>query len=145
MPTYKNETERRVTWGDKHYIHWQPGEAKALPFFVPHEMLGLSLTSPEPYVLRDETRGYGYTEFAVSPGGQTVYKLPYSETVELSVFVRRGSVRMFVGDCVVPIVVDLRNNHVSRYPWDMSAYLTFEADEATEVYVKAEPFTGKGE
>ena len=60
-------------------------------------------------------------------------------------FVRRGSVRMFVGDCVVPIVVDLRNNHVSRYPWDMSAYLTFEADEATEVYVKAEPFTGKGE
>lgn len=145
MPTYRNDTEMRITWGDKHYIAWQPGEAKALPFFVPHEYLGLTLTAPEPYVLRGRARGFGYTEFVVRPGAPEVYKLPYSETVELSVFVPKGLVRMYVGDCLVPIVVDPQNNHVSRYPWDMSAYLTFEADEETEVYVKAEPFTEKGE
>ena len=52
---------------------------------------------------------------------------------------------MYGGDCLVPVAVDPQNNHVSRYPWDMSAYLTFEADEETEVYVKVEPFTEKGE
>ena len=66
-------------------------------------------------------------------------------TVEISAFVPKGLVRMYVGDCLVPIAVDPQNNHVSRYPWDMSAYLTFEADEETEVYVKVEPFTEKGE
>ena len=46
MPTYRNDTETRITFPDKHYISWQPGEARALPFFVPHEMLGLTLVSP---------------------------------------------------------------------------------------------------
>ena len=145
MPTYRNDTETRITWGDKHYISWQPGEAKALPFFVPHEDLGLTMSAPEPYVLRGRARGFGYTEFVVKPGTPEVFRLPYSETVEISVFVPKGLVRMYVGDCLVPIAVDPQNNHVSRYPWDMSAYLTFEADEETEVYVKAEPFTEKGE
>ena len=90
MPTYRNDTETRITWGDKHYISWQPGEAKALPFFVPHEDLGLTLADPEPYVLRGRARGFGYTEFVVKPGTPEVYKLPYSETVELSVFVPKG-------------------------------------------------------
>ena len=108
-------------------------------------LLGLTLVSPEPHVLRDPARGFGYTEFVVKSGAPEVYKLPYSETVEISAFVPKGLVRMYVGDCLVPIAVDPQNNHVSRYPWDMSAYLTFEADEETEVYVKVEPFTEKGE
>ena len=145
MPTYRNDTERRITWWKKHYISWQPGEAKALPFFVPHEMLGLTLAAPEPYVLRGSAREFGYTEFVVRPGVPETYPLPYSETVEISIFVPKGLVRMFVGDCPVPIAVDPQNNHVSRYPWDMSAYLTFVADLETEVYVKVEPFTEKGE
>ena len=100
-----------------------------------------------PGTLRPEgrARGFGYTEFIVKPGTPEVYRLPYSETVEISAFVPKGLVRMYVGDCLVPIAVDPQNNHVSRYPWDMSAYLTFEADEETEVYVKVEPFTEKGE
>ena len=27
MPTYRNDTETRITFPDKHYISWQPGEA----------------------------------------------------------------------------------------------------------------------
>ena len=78
-------------------------------------------------------------------GTPTVYKLPYAETIELSVMAPKGLVRLYIGDRADPIAVDPLNNHASRYPWDMSAYLTFEADEDTEVYVKVEPFTEKGE
>ena len=145
MPTYKNETNRRITFSDKNYLKWDPGDVKALEYFVPHEELGLSMIDERPYVLRNRPRGFGYTEFVVRAGHKTVWWLPYSMTVELTVFSLHQAVRMWVGDCDVPIIVDPNNNHVSRYPWDMSAYLTFEAvDKAADVYVKAEPFTGKG-
>lgn len=145
MPTYRNDTETRITFCDKHYISWQPGEAKALPFFVPHELLKLTLMSQEPFVLRDPTRGLGYGEFIVKPGSPVTYNIPYAETVELSILVPKGLARLYIGDCEVPIAVDPLNNHVSRYPWDMSAYLRLEADEETTVFIKSEPFTEKGE
>ena len=142
MPTYKNETDRRITHQDKNRISWQPGEERRLPFFVPHEELGLTLVSDEPYVLRGRGRGLGYHEFVAGPD-KTVFKLPYCENVEVSVFVPKGLAKMYLGDSDVPIAVDPQNNHVGRYPWDMIAYLTFEADEATEVYVKVEPYSDR--
>jgi hypothetical protein len=147
LPTYRNDTDSRITFPDKGYMHWEPGEEKALIFFVPHEELGLTLTSPEPYVLRGKSRGLGYNEMEIEPGApveRRTWKLPYCETVEVSVFAASGYVRMFVGDSDAPILVDEQNNHVARYSWDMSAYLTFEADAPASVYMKCEPFTAKG-
>ena len=144
MPTYRNDTEKRITHQDKNRISWQPGEEKGLPFFVPYEELGLTLTGPEPWVLRGRGRGFGYTELAVGAGQRAEFKIPYGETVELSVICPAGFVRMYLGDSDVPIAVDPQNNHVARYPWDMIAYLTFEADEDAEVYVKAEAFADRG-
>ena len=140
MPTYQNNTEHRITFQDKNRLSWQPGEARSLPFFVPWRELGLTLLSPEPYVLRGRGRGVGYTEFLVNAGERAVYEIPYSPTVELSVFSPAGLVEMYLGDSEVPIAVDPQNNHVSRYPWDMAAYLTFEAKEDAQVYIKVEPF-----
>lgn len=146
MPTYRNDTGRRITHKDKNYLCWMPGQVRACPFFVPHEDLGLTLIDEEPYVLRGNTRGFGYDEFIVKPGERVVYRIPYSETVEISVFSLHQMVRMYVGDCEIPIIVDPLNNHASRYPWDMCAYLTFEgAEKEAGVYVKVEPFTEKGE
>ncbi len=144
MPTYQNNSEERITFPDKNYLEWEPGESKALPFFLPYKQLGLTITDPRPYVLKEETRGLGYEEFRVVPGAPCVVELPYAETVELSVLVPSGEVRMYVGDCEEPIRVDPANNHVSRYAWDMSAYLTFEADVEAVVFIKIEPFTAKG-
>jgi hypothetical protein len=147
MPTYQNQTQHRITFPDKAYLAWQPGETRALKYFVPHEELGLTMTSPEPYVLRDKRRGFDYNEMVISPLApldERVWKLPYCETVEVSVYVLEGYVRMYVGDCEDPVVVDVNNNHVAHYPWDMSAYLTFESDVSTAVYMKCEPFTFKG-
>jgi hypothetical protein len=147
LPTYRNETGRRITFPDKGYLAWQPGEEKALAFFVPHEDLGLTVVSPEPWVLRGKSRGLGYNEMNIEPDAPAEdrrWNLPYCETVEVSVFVLSGHVRMFIGDSDIPIVLDENNNHVTRYPWDMAAYLTFEADAVTAVYMKCEPFTNKG-
>ncbi len=149
MPTYRNDTNRRITFQDKAALEWAPGEVKKLEYFVPHEMLGLTMTDEEPYVLRGKTRGFGYTEFMVKPGEKFVWWLPYNMTVELSVYSTRGQVNMTVGDSEIPIAIDPKHTHVSRYPWDMSAYLTFELPEGQEeplpVLVKCEPFAERGE
>ena len=148
MPTYRNDTDRRITHSDMGYMEWQPGEEKSPAFFVPWERLGLTLVSPEPRVLGgDGARGFGYTEMIIGPDAALEdrrYGIPYSEAVEISVFVLEGWVRMFIGDSDIPVVVDRNNNHVGRYAWDMSAYLTFEADEGAAVYVKCEPYTMRG-
>ena len=162
MPTYRNDTDQRITHAGKTYIAWQPGEAKSLPFFVPWRELGLTLTDPEPFVLRGALgRGVGYFEDVLDGGEVRTYEFPYMETFCLSVYVPRGLVKLFLGDSDVPILCDSRNNHISTYPWDMCAYITVEAvplEESTddllpvegkkskgaEVMVKAEPFTVKG-
>jgi hypothetical protein len=130
-------------------MEWEPGEEKSLAFFVPHELLGLTMADEEPYVLRGQLKGLDYTEMIVEPGApveERTIKLPYSETVLISVEVRDEGTwaKMYVGDSDVPIIVDRDNNHVSSYPWNMSAYLVFEAEEPAAVCVKCEPFTHRG-
>ena len=138
MPTYRNDTENRITFSDKHYISWQPGEAKALPYFVPWKTLGLTQASPEPLVNRQDG---GYWELIIKPGvRQVVDLLPYLHTFQLSIFVLKGLVKMWVGDDPTPIIVDPQNTHLSRRAWDMTAYLTFEA-VATERCVSGDADT----
>ena len=146
MHTYRNDKNRRITFQDKNGLYWYPGDEKKLEYFIPHELLGLTMIDEKPYVLRDPTRGYGYTEFLVKPGEKSRYDIPYSESIELSIHSPMGIVKMYIGDCLVPIVIDELHTHVSRYPWDMSAYLTFETENREKpVFIKVEPFTGKGE
>ena len=132
MPTYKNDTEQRITHTDKTYISWNPGEARSLPYFVPYEELGLTLESPEPYVRRD-TSLYLYRELVMAPGQVEVVKLPYHREFELSITCPKGLVKMKIGDGEEEIILDGEHTHVSRYAWDMTAWLTFEVvSEANE-------------
>ena len=157
IPTYKNETDKRITFCDKCYLEWQPGDEKRLSFFVPHKRLGLTVIDPAPYVLRGN-RDLGYHEMLIAPGAsleERTYNLPYFESFELSVFVLKNGggdeeainkdlVRMYVGDSEVPQIVDIRNNHLGHYAWDMSAYLVFESDHPSAVVIKVEPYTFRG-
>ena len=147
MPVYKNETSRRITFQHKGILEWDPGQERPLTYFVPHKLLGLTMVNPEPYVLRNREIMIDYTEKLIAPwmtlANRTV-EIPYSETVLVSVEVRAGWLRMYVGDSEIPHVVDRDNNHVSVYPWDMSSFLIFEADEPTAVYMKFEPYTFRG-
>lgn len=139
MPTYRNDQTTRITWHDKNGLEWQPGDIRKCPYFVPHKLLGLTLIDEEPYVVRDPTRGYGYTEIMVGPE-PVVWEVPYAKTVEITVVSPEGAVEMYVGDCLTPIIVDPRDNHWAKYPWDMLCYLTFKADSELPVYIKSEPF-----
>ena len=146
MPTYRNDTGRRITFQDKNGLIWEPGASKRCPFFVPYKDLGLTLESEEPYVLRGtNTRGFGYKTLSLEPGVPTRFEIPYSDTIELSVIVIGEPVFMYIGDCEEPVTILPFANHVSRYPWDMSAYLTFEASAHAVVHVKVEPFTERGQ
>lgn len=136
MPTYRNDTESRITFPDKHYLSWHPGEAKSLPYFVPYDDLGLTLIDPEPYVLKE---GLGYEELQVTPYTSVVYKLPYAQSIELTVYALEGACVMTVGDSDTQIRIDQNNNHLSTYAWDRSAYLTFASAASMTVYVKCEP------
>jgi len=163
MPTYKNVSDRRITWREH---EWMPGRSKSFRHFIPHllpEFLGnLIMTSPEPYVLR-ENRDLDYVELLIEPGTPVVYWMPYWDSVQLTVHILLGDsiglevdcvpgeevinknlVRMYVGDSLVPIVVDHQNYHHSVYSWNKSAYLTFESDMPTVVTVKVDPFTTRG-
>lgn len=145
MPTYRNDTDKRITFSDKNYLEWSPGQTRALEYFVPHEELGLTMTSEEPYVLREKPRGFGYKTLAVEPGKKNIYPVPYSNTVEISVLSPEGEAVMTIGDSLIPIPVGPKQYHVSRYPWDMVGYLTFEADRRINIHIKVEPFTGRGQ
>lgn len=144
MPTYRNDTERRITHQDTNTLEWQPGETKRLPFFVPYKDLGLTLASPEPYVLRN-TSVRDYTEFELEPGATFVYDIPYHEAFELSLSALSGVVTVTVGDGGIKTVIDTLHDHVSTYSWKQSAYLTFEGigDEAAQIIVKVEERTWK--
>lgn len=144
MPTYRNDTNGRITHQDKNKLAWEPGQVRELHFFVPHVELGLTLVDEKPYVLRGRTRGFGHEEFVITPGERRVWRIPYNETVEISVYALHGAVRVWFGDCEVPIIVDPNNNHLGRHAWDMTACLTFEGIEETDVYVTSMPFTEKG-
>ena len=142
MPTYRNDTDAKITHQAKNCMEWMPGEQKSLAFFVPHELLGLTLADPEPYV-RKRSSVYDYNEFEVQPGQKLVYQIPYHETFELSLAMIKGEVQMLIGDSDVPTVIDDQHDHVSTYAWDQTAYLTFiGAGTATaQIKVKVEAKT----
>ena len=147
MPTYENQTERRITFPDKNYLSWQPGESRALLFFVPHEDLGLTMTDEKPYVLKERPyqRGYGFFALDLMPNVPAVQWLPYNMTIELSVYTLKGNALMSIGDSDEKMLLNPDNNHVTRYPWDMCPYVTLSSKERMTVYVKVEPYAIKGE
>ena len=137
MPTYRNDTSQRITHRDKGYMTWNPGEVKALGFFVPHKELGLTLASPLPKVC--ENTALGYWEEKIAAQQRVVIELPYYATFDLSVSAPNGAVKMYIGDSDIPIMVEPLHDHVSARAWDMTAYLTFEGvSKESTLFVKME-------
>lgn len=142
MPSYRNDTNAKITHQGKNNMEWQPGEEKSLVFFVPYKDLGLTLASPEPYV-RKSTGVYDYQEFEIAPNGMLVYEIPYHETFELSLSARVGSVSVRIGDGEAKTILDTLHDHVSTYAWDQTGWLTFEGlnSEIAQIIVKVEAKT----
>ena len=163
MPTYKNNTNRRITFAHKGTLEWWPEQEHRLHYFVPHFDLGIDMIDPEPYVTRYKSRNFWYHEAVITPAmplEDRTFWMPYWETIQVSAYIiqsfeGRGelemssdtncdTLRMYVGDTEMPVVVDLCNNHLGHYAWDLSAYLTFESDNPVAVGIKVEPYTYRG-
>ena len=149
MPTYQNQTKKRITWDHKGYLEFEPDQIRALEYFIPMEVTGLTMIDEQPYVLRGK-RDVGYAEMIINPGAHVdtrTYKIPYFESFDLTVFVigtESAAVRMFIGDSEIPIAVDMKNYHWNRYAWDMSSYIIFESSIPSLVTIRVDPFTQKG-
>lgn len=138
MPTYKNETARKITHPDMGYMEWKPGETKRLPFFVPHEELGLTMTDDAPKVNK-ETSIVGDWEIDIAAGGAEVLKLPYIEAFELSVHSLDGAAVMQIGDSDEgDVLIGADESHWSSYSYARCPYLTFESVDGAIVRVKQE-------
>ena len=136
MPTYRNETGRRVTHCDMNYMEWRPGEEKSLPFFVPHEKLGLTVVSDEPLV---EKHVHDWTA-ELTPNDPLTVKLPYHEAFELSIHAASGSADVYIGDSAEPVTVNEMESHFSSaaYTYAKCPRLRLVSEEGAEIRIKVE-------
>ena len=138
MPTYRNDTDHRITHCDMGYMTWLPGEETRLSFFVPHEKLGLTLASPDPPVNR-ETSVMSDCTVDLDPESEPLtLDLPYFEAFELSVHSLGGTAYMTVGDGETEVTVSEEESHFSSYSYARCPSLTFSCDAPATVRVKQE-------
>ena len=137
MPTYRNDTESRITDADRNYMEWPPGVTRALPYHVPHEALGLTKVSDEPAV-GGETSVFGDWEVELTAGEPIVLDLPYFEAFELSIYARDGTATARVGDGGMTFVVRPDESHFGLYAWSRCPYVSFSSEEGATLRVKQE-------
>lgn len=111
MPTYKNATSNQVYWKS---VLWQPGESRALTFFVPHSDLGLTETASTPVVAPPVLVSEDITLLA---GVAQTKAIPYSARVQISAMATTGSATLSIG--AKEITLDSSADYVSTVlPWD---------------------------
>jgi hypothetical protein len=102
-----------------------PGESKALPFFVPHEKLGLTLVSdvPIPEIAARTWR------LSLTPGEPASVGLEYFDRYELSVYAVMGVVEMTIGPGGGGgITISPGEAHTGRYTYARCPSATFVSD-----------------
>lgn len=147
MPTYKNETDRKITYPTMSYMSWSPGETKALRFHVPYERLGLTLISFEPLV--SDNAAVQLDQFIVldsvvageTPNSVTV-EMPTMASFEVSIYCYQGAAKMYIGDATEKFVLLLEgDNHFSTYNYGSCPHIRFVADSEewkTQCRIKVE-------
>jgi hypothetical protein len=134
MPTYRNDTDKRITHADMNYMYWSPGEEKSLPFFVPHGKLGLTLTSDYPAA---DNLVFDWT-VTLAPFEPETLELPYFEAFELSIRTVAGSAEVRIGNSDTAIGVTSEEIHVSTYTYARCPRLRFVSKTDAMLHVKIE-------
>lgn len=114
MPTYKNNTASQVYWRN---ILWEPGESRALDFYVPATDLGLTETAATPAVASPVLVS---EDVALLAGVAQTKAIPYSARVQISAMATSGTAKLTMGTKEVPL--DASADYVSTVlPWDKVA------------------------
>lgn len=110
MPTYKNNTASQVYWRN---ILWEPGESRALDFYVPATDLGLTETAATPVVASPVLVS---EDVALVAGVAQTKAIPYSARVQISAMATSGSAVLSIGAKEIPL--DSSADYVSTVlPW----------------------------
>lgn len=111
MPTYKNNTASQIYWRN---ILWEPGEIRALTFFVPATDLGLTETAATPAVASPVLVS---EDVALVAGVAQTKAIPYSARVQISAMATSGTAVLTIGVKEIPL--DSSADYVSTaLPWD---------------------------
>ena len=145
MPTYANNTRKKITFPNMCYLEFYPGEVKELRYHLPYEDLGLTLISEQPYVSKGPT-GMGnymaYFEEEILAGESKKYKFPYCEAFHLSIEVTVGKIYVYYGDSDAAVLVDTTHYQVTPVAWQKVPWVIVECIEGAKLTIKAEDFVG---
>ena len=105
MPTYKNATDSQIYWRN---VLWEPGQTRALTYFVPYTDLGLTLTDALPAVDSPVLLSEDVTLVA---GVSQKKSIPYAARIIVSAAAVTGTATLTVGD--KEITIDDTTDYVS--------------------------------
>ena len=135
MPTYKNDTDCKITDADRNYMEWMPGQERKLNYHIPHEDLGLTKVADgadaDTSVQQDWT-------VELTPGDPFTLKLPYFEAFELSIYATKGIATARIGDGEKTFSIREGESHFSLYSWSRCPYIEFTGDSSATLRVKQE-------
>ena len=138
MPTYRNDGAGNVTWEG---VSWEPGESRALDYYVPHAPLGLTLVSAAP-----AAAGQILTSRVVTlvPGvAQTVDIAPpvRGKRMHLSIIARSGHVEATLGGSAAAVLLAAGEHYTSPPEgiyWRHAAQISLLSPSGAEVALLAE-------
>jgi len=91
MPTYKNATDSQIYWRN---VLWEPGQTRALTYFVPYGDLGLTVTDALPDV---ESPVLLSEDVVLSAGEGYLAVIPYAARILISADAITGTATLGVG------------------------------------------------
>ena len=105
MPTYKNNGTTQIYWRN---VLWEPGQTRALGYFVPYTDLGLTLTSDLPSV---DSPVLVSEDVTLEAGVAQEKAIPYAARIIVSAAAVTGTATLTVGD--KEITIDDTTDYVS--------------------------------
>lgn len=135
MPTYRNDTDKKITDHDRNYMEWLPGQERVLKYYIPHEFLGLvkveEAVTPSTSLFRDWT-------IELTPGDPLTLDLLYFEAFELSIYAESGYAIVKIGENGSLFSVLKDESHFSLYSYSRCPSITMESTVNSIIRVKQE-------
>jgi len=91
MPTYRNNGTTQIYWRN---VLWEPGQTRALTYFVPHGDLGLTVTDALPDV---ESPVLLSEDVVLSAGVAQEKAIPYAARILISAAAISGTATLGIG------------------------------------------------
>ena len=156
MPTFKNDTTRYIDYeafvqditgeAKKILIRFKPGEERPLPFWLPYQQLGLTLTSADYPAVPSKILISG--TFLFTTNSMRKFNIEPCVRYVVNIIVQKGKVKFYAGSSTVAQEVAEDANVPYRYRsvfgWENAPYIRLVCDEGeAEVSLSVEVCTNE--